>query len=254
MKTKRFVFFILAIILITGCGNKRKSSIATEIGSYNFETMYKDSFDILINQLGDSLTLADTLYTEMYIAWKTRGKDSLHISKQSCDIVIDRVGKLMAIDTVRGHQRGYLNVQMMVYRILKNYDKFMETEYQYWNTYPDNSLERLSNLGCHFLVLEKQDSANYYFNKAISVADNLSETNDADKRLSSILTKVTSLVYLKNDKEALTYLQEQVTRERDERNIEYLESTINDFDVFKKMLWASISNIVDMNKKMQNTK
>lgn len=239
MKTIYGIIYILIITIVVGC------NVASEknADSYDYETMYKDSFDILIKRCGEQLELADTLYTEMYMALKTCGEDSLHLSKASCDIVLDRVDKLMKIDTIKANQRRYLYAQMKVYSMMHDFDKFMETEYLYWNTYPANHIERLSGMGVHFLVLQNQDSANYYLNKAISSVDNFTDFSDTEDRLSAIMGKATSLILLKRDREALVYLQEQVRRENDEEGKEMLESIISDFDEFKKQLWSEIGDL-----------
>lgn len=225
MKTISLFLSILSFFLIVeSCKNHAK----VKPESYDYETMYKDSFNILINRRGGHLDMVDTLYTEMFIALKTSVRDS-----SSCGIVIDRVSKLMKMDTIKENQRCYLEAQMAVCGITKDIDKFLESQYQYINTYPHNSIERLSGLVGYFLTIHEQDSVNYYFNKVISCPEDF---NDPMKRQLIVMCKLQSFILLDKDEEARDYLKEQINKEQDENSKEMISSILSDFDDFKKFI------------------
>lgn len=225
---KAFLFwgtFLSFFLMIESCKNSSKpTDMGLEFNGY--ETMYKDSFNILIHRRGDDLNLVDTLYTEMYIATKSCIEDS-----SSCDIVIDRVNKLIKMDTIKENQRRYLEAQMMAYSIKKDIDNFLKAQYKYMNTYPQNSIERLSGLVGYFLTVHEQDSANYYFSKVISYPDDF---DDANKRLFTTICKIQSFLLFNKDEEAQDYLRERINKEQDEESKELFTSILLNFDDFKK--------------------
>lgn len=122
---------------------------------------------------------------------------------------------------------------MAVCGIMKDFDKFLESQYQYMNTYPHNSIERLSGLVGYFFTIHEQDSANYYFNKVVSCPEDF---EDPMKRQLTIMCKLKSYILLDKDEEAKDYLKEQIYKEQDENSKEMISSILSDFDDFKEFI------------------
>ena len=137
-------------------------------------------------------------------------------------------------------QKIILNELMIVLRMLKDDDAFMATEYQYWNLYPENSLERLSSLGCHFLVLQQMDSAKYYFDRTIILTNQLLSSEDTEKRMSAITNKLMALIYEKRESEGKDFLMKQIENETGEESVEYLTSLSQNFEFYMRELWNNI--------------
>ena len=201
-------------------------------GNLSYDALYTDSFDILINQLGDSVTYVDTLYTEMYIALKSMspGDDG-----QCAKMVIEKVDKLMELDTIKENQIQYLEAKQIAQSVLKDKKGFIETIYQQINLYPENSFERLGSLGSFFLATNQTDSANYYLNKCIQVSkENLNSGNDEIKE-KGIMGVLHGLVLLNKDQEAKSFIKEQLQIYTSGEIEELLRSIDEDFDGFKQM-------------------
>lgn len=210
------------------------SLIVNSCDSYNsspYERMYKDSFDILLSRVKapnhpDKL---DTLYTEMYIALKT-SENSL----ESQEIVLNRVERLMQMDTIIENQIHYLDAKLIILSLQGKEKDYWDTAYKSYLLYPVNSLERLSSLTAYYKKINQNtDSATYYFNKTINIAEGLLTSNDSETRMKAIVTKISNLCLFDCDDENKKFIQEQLRIETDPDIIELLQQINNDYNSFK---------------------
>lgn len=240
---KKIMLFTLCITIImhlVGCSYKTDKPV------YGYEEMYKDSFDILINHQ-ESPLLVDTLYTEMYIALKTCHTGNQNMSDSSCQIVLDRVERLLLMDSIIENQQNYLEAKQIVLSMQGKYNEMLGAMYQSYNLYPKNSIERQSSLAFYFLVLEKQDSALHYLNKSLEVSEVMLKSKDRKSRMPAIYTKINSLIYLNRDADAKKFVKEQLLSETDSEMIEIIINIDNDFSSYKKDIWGMV---IDMKNKL----
>ncbi|MCR5157603.1 MAG: hypothetical protein K6D37_00595 [Prevotella sp.] len=111
--------------------------------------MYKDSFEVLLHSETPPYSLADTIYTEMYIALKAIKNDK---TNQCAKLVCEKVDKLLKIDTIKINQIDYLEAKIIAQAILKDKEGIIKSSFQQYNLYPENSFERLSSLGSLYLA------------------------------------------------------------------------------------------------------
>ena len=233
--------FILAlcvcfVVLLNGCwdGNRNKNTKQV----YDYETMYKDSFAVLIGSLESSdytPTIADTLYTEMYIGLKTLESD-----EKSAQIVLDRVSELMKIDTIKENQIHYLDAKAIVLSYQKKYDEYWNNAYEQYNLYPENSHERLESLGVWFKNRGNNDSAVYYFDKCIEVYQNkLSEAQNRQDREDAIFAILRSYMLQDKDNEARLFATSVKTLDLDKDTKDMLDYASNNYSAFKSEVYSS---------------
>ena len=83
-------------------------------------------------------------------------------TNQCAKMVCEKVDQLMKIDTIKVNQIDYLEAKQIAQGILKDKEGFINSAFQQYNLYPENSFERLSSLGSLYLATNQRDSANYY--------------------------------------------------------------------------------------------
>ena len=86
MKQIAFFIGIFAIVISFNSCDKKSTQQITGVPSY--DALYKDSFEILLHSDTPPYSLADTIYTEMYIALKAIKNDQTNqCAKMVCEKV-----------------------------------------------------------------------------------------------------------------------------------------------------------------------
>lgn len=81
---------------------------------------------------------------------------------------------------------------------------------------------------------ENVDSANYYYNKAMLVGENILKSENSKLRVETCLS-ISSMMIANNKKnEAKEFLKMQLEKETDGDNIQLLSEVINAFDAYAK--------------------
>lgn len=231
--------------------------VQEEADTYTYEMMYKDSFDLIIKEV-ENPTIIDTLYTEMYIAYNTIGEDFNNYSKESYNIALDRIDKLVEIDTVILHRIFFLDKKLNLYSFSGDFDSFYKTSYQQYNLLPEKSMNRLFSLSQLFLVTNQLDSAKIYLDKTIEISEEVIQTsNNNKKRLFAFETKINSLILQKKDIEAKAFIRKMLNEEKDTEILKYLNGINNHnyYEMLKKKL-LTITNkeeLFNIRKKIQTT-
>lgn len=233
--SKCFIAIVFAAI-ICGCTNKQQKQLSSApiytdtIGAY--DEMYRDSFDILINsRLKKPLTKVDTLYTEMYIALQTMGKD-----RKSAPMVIRKVDSLMLLDTIKANQIDYLECKQMALAALNKKKDAIKLGYKIFNLYPENSYERLVSLGGYFITMNQKDSARFYLEKSLTVARSFLKSSSEKVQTDGMVGALTSLIMLGRDSEAKAFIKGRLKSNPSEDEMEMLENADRDFEGTKRML------------------
>lgn len=243
---KKLPFFLIIFALLYSCSSEKNTSknnynnLRNDIQAKScYETLYEDSFDILIRSLGDSLTYVDTLYTEMYIALKSARPND---DGKCAEMVCEKVDMLLKHDKVKENQIMYLEAKQMAQGMLKDKDGFIKSSFQMYNLYPKNSIERLSSLGSLYLALNQKDSANYYLNKCLQVSKENILIGDNELYEKNLIGALHSLVLLGKDEEAKDLIKEQLKNKHSDYIDELLHSLDRDFENFKQSEWESVKN------------
>lgn len=232
-----FIGFFAIVISINSCDQK---SSQQKTGVTSYDALYKDSFEVLLHSETPPYSLADTIYTEMYIALKAMKNDN---TGQCAKMVCDKVDQLLKIDTIKVNQIDYLEAKIIALGVLKDKEGFIKSLFRQYNLYPENSFERLSSLGSLYLATNQRDSANYYLNRCLQVSkENLSSSNNAtiEKGIMGVLH---SLVLLNKDQEAKSFIKEQLDNNPSEDLKEQLHSFDEDYEGFKRIEWQSVETL-----------
>lgn len=235
---KKSIYFLAVLLasVMMSCGNKQSRPVNTSVQSQDtfgaFDEMYKDSFDILIHsRIKSPLTKVDTMYTEMYIALKTMAKD-----KRSAPMVIRKVDSLVVMDTVKANQVEYLECKQMALASLGRKKEAYKLGYRIFNLYPENSYERLVSLGGYYITMNQMDSANYYLERSLTVARSFLKSSSEKVQTDGTVCTLTSLIMLGREKEAKSFIKEQLNSKTSAEEKEMLEDAERDFDGLKKSL------------------
>lgn len=213
--------------LQSGCTSSPTKEPRTE-----YEKAYDTQFPELIKSLDRTPDVIDTLYTEMYIALQTMRKD-----EAAGDIVVDRVNRLIELDTIKENQRHYLEALSIAYSLRKDYDNFWRTALKSYDTYPTNSFQRLSSLAAYYTYIDiNPDSAAHYIAAAHRAADRLKHSDSANDRMGYYFGKATLYTIDGKDENAKAMLRECIANENDEEGIQEAKSALADFDAFKASL------------------
>lgn len=225
MKHAILIFLALWAIAAVSCNSK---SIGEEHASA-YEKAYATQFDDIISQLDHSPDYSDTLYTEMYIALKAIEEDD------ACgDIVLDRVSKLLKLDDDPENQRHYLEAASIVYSFRKDYDKFWETSKKIYDTYPQDSFQRLSSYAAYYSIIKQDtDSARYYISSAKDAALKLKNSDSSEDRIGYCIGVATLFVLEGNDEAAKSSIQEYISNETNKENLEAANELLTEFEQFK---------------------
>lgn len=237
---KQIAFFIgfFAIAISFNSCDKKSSQQITGVTSY--DALYKDSFEILLHSDTPPYSLADTIYTEMYIALKAMKNDK---TNQCAKMVCEKVDQLMKIDTIKVNQIDYLEAKQIAQGILKDKEGFINSAFQQYNLYPENSFERLSSLGSLYLATNQRDSANYYLNRCLQVSKEYLHSSDYATMEKGVLGILHSLVLLNKDQEATSFIKEQLDNNPSEDLKELLHSFDEDYEGFKRIEWQSVETL-----------
>ena len=234
---KQIAFFIglFAIVISFNSCDQKSSQQITGVTSY--DALYKDSFEILLHSETPPYSLADTIYTEMYIALKAMKSDK---TNQCAKMVCDKVDQLLKIDTIKVNQIDYLEAKLIAQAILKDKEGIIKSLFQQFKLYPENSFEHLSSLGSLYLAINQKDSAAYYLNRCLQISkENLNTSNNATIE-KDILGVLHSLVLLNKDQEAKSFINEQLNHNPSDEIKKLLHSIDEDYEGFKKNEWQSV--------------
>lgn len=216
-----FIIFLLAL-LGTSCNEATR-------GKSLYETELEDKFSSLISLIDRETNLADTLYTEMYIALKAMDKDAT-----LGDTVINRVQKLVQMDTIRDNKRTYFEAASIVYSLRKDYPNFWRVSKMMWDTYPIDSFQRLSSYAMYYTHIEQNpDSAKYYIHKSIQSAQILLQSNDDAERIDGCIGLALMNIIQGNDSNAKEIIAAFISNESSYENKEVAKSILDDFESFK---------------------
>ena len=226
MKSKLFIGILaVGFCCITACNHNSH----TNGSSYSYDEFYKDSFEFLLNSCSLPHTIVDTMYVEMYIAFKT------YENQAASKIFFDRNEKLMSLDTNVENKLMYLDMKKIILSLQEKRDEYNEASYQYWCLLPENSIDRVSGLlGYYYFMKKNEDSVAYYASKAILVADSLQYSKNDEERETAIISKLISFALLKKDDKAIKYLDVLIKDEKDEDMKEMWQEFRDDFSSFKK--------------------
>lgn len=234
MKHSILIFLTLWAITAVSCNSKSNG----EGHASAYEKAYAAQFDDIISQLDHSPDYSDTLYTEMYIALKAIKEDD------ACgDIVLDRVNKLLRLDNDPENQRHYLEAASIVYSIRKDCDKFWETSKIIYDTYPQDSFQRLSSYAAYYSIIKQDaDSAVYYISSAKDAALELKNSDNSEDRIGYCIGIATLFILEGNDEAAKSSIQEYISNETDTENLETARELLADFEQFKTEILNSGSS------------
>lgn len=227
----RNILFIVVLICCCSIYSCKTTS------SNPYEDMKEKMFDSLINELGANPTHLDTIYAEMYIALKV-----IKEYPPAEDTVLVKGNYLVENDDDIENKIHYLEAISIVYSARKDYDNFWKTNFKIYNLYPKESLERNSSFAMFYKMRENTDSALFYINKTIDIANKDVLSKDKETRYKAYMIKATMLIINSKDDEALSYLKSCLLKEKDNENRELIEATINNFEEFKEMTLSSVNN------------
>lgn len=200
-----------------------------------FEIECEENFSSLISSLDHQPDLADTLYTEMYIALKAIEKD-----ETLGDTVINRVQRLLKIDTIPENQRSYLEAASIIFSMRKDYPNFWEISKISWDTYPYDSFQRTSSYAMYFTQIEQNpDSAILYINKTINTAQNLLKSDADEDRITGCIGLAQMNILQGNDEDAKKIIAEFIRTEPTSENRIAAQSVLDDFESFKEDSFGS---------------
>ena len=149
----------------------------------------------------------------------------------------------MKIDTIKVNQIDYLEAKQIAQGILKDKEGFINSAFQQYNLYPENSFERLSSLGSLYLATNQRDSANYYLNRCLQVSKEYLQSSDYATMEKGVLGILHSLVLLNKDQEATSFIKEQLDNNPSEDLKELLHSFDEDYEGFKRFEWQSVETL-----------
>ncbi len=216
---KKLLIVVLGVALVTiSCTEKRTS------GSYIIDN-YHEQFDSLLNSLGRTPDRIDSLYTEMYIAFKASINDSV-----ARNIVIEKANQLLELDTIRDNQLHYLEAVSFVYRLNEDDDKFRQTAFRAWNLYPTESVERLSSYAMYYSKSNNLDSLRSYSERATNAAQRLLKSRDSEDRGKGIVASLIIMIINNQQSEGKLYLEERIKSESDPELIQMLKDIYDDYD------------------------
>lgn len=234
----KFVFFASIVLSFVNCNGQINRH--QESGQSLYDALYKDSFEVYLNRIGENLTYVDTLYTEMFIALRVMSpKDD----GQCARMVIEKVDILVTLDTITNNKIHYLEAKQLAQGALKDIKGFLDTAYRIYNLYPENSIERLSSLGAYFLSINKNDSAVYYLNRCLQVSEKGLNTLDVEEKEKCIIGVLHSLVLLGEDENAKLFVNEQIEDSPSGEIKELLYSISENYQEFKHSLWEPVRGI-----------
>ena len=234
----KFVIFSSIVLSFVNCNGRINRHQKNKQSSY--DVLYKDSFEVYLNRIGENLNYVDTLYTEMFIALRAMSpKDNGECAR----MVIEKVDMLVTLDTITNNKIHYLEAKQIAQGALRDIKGFLDTGYQIYNLYPENSIERLSSLGAYFLSINKNDSAEYYLNRCLQVSKKSLNTLDVEEKEKCIIGVLHSLVLLGEDEKAKLFINEQIKDSPSDETKELLYSISENYQEFKHSLWDPVRGI-----------
>ena len=249
IKPMRFIYLaiIIALISLTGCDGCG--------GGNEYEKLKAKEFDKLISKFDSPYSSLDTAYTEMYIAFKV-----CYDYLPARDTVIKKADFLLERIDVKDFRRHILAAKSIVYQLNHDMQKIWETHIQSLRCDPKDSVDATTSTALYYLKCKenastsetivdyinenRNDSAEYYINKAMEMGKRLVKSNVPDQRLESYVTLTTLLLAQAKENEAKALLKEFKQLETDKENINELDMMLDDFNYLKAML--EIDNIYDI--------
>lgn len=220
----------LAIIAISFC---------LVINACNSSSLYEKQHDEMFNAYLDSLghepNHVDSLYIDMYVAFRLSQDD---ISAR--DTVIDRAEKLLKIDTIAANRRHYLEAMQIVYSLNKDNDNYWKTTLRYFDTYPRESLERLSSLAMYYKMIGDKDSTDLYVNKTIGISERHLQSKGCESRVNGAMFMCMMLIVKGETSRAEHFLDELIASDDDPEFIKGITALIPDFDAFAGQVIQSL--------------
>lgn len=232
-KQMRKICIIVIVGIMVSCGRMPQESLS----SYKDEKT--EEIKRLLNELDQPTDRIDTLYAEMYVALKESPNDS-----SARNIVIEKVYELLKLDTIISNQRHYMDALAIVYSLNKDYDNLLSTSFKIWNTYPYESLERLSSYAMYYtLRTQNEDSAKIYCDKVLKYGSDSIKSINPRKRESGYIA-ISSVFMAKGNKtESKKFLSKCLETEPDSMNISLLQDLLNNYDEYAKTLLEPINKL-----------
>lgn len=225
---------IIVITILVSCGRMSQESLSP------YEKMKAEDFERLLSELEQPTDKIDTLYTEMYIALQVSPDDS-----SARNIVIEKVNELLKLDTIPSNQRHYLDALAIVYSLNKDYDKFLSTSFKMWDTYPIESLERLSSYAMyHTLISKEVDSITMYCDKVFKYGNDSIKSINPKMRESGYIAIGSILIAKGNKDKAREFFAKSLDSESDSENIQLLQDILNNYDAYEKSLLAPMDKLL----------
>lgn len=236
------MLFLLCGIVTISCNRKELDGI----DAYN--QMYADSFDILIEGIGDVPSLNDTLYTKMYIALKTCSNERTHaVSNEVCDTFYALYNTLREKGTSDKWFYECTEMKSLVLSLQRRLDEYKETRREMYYLFPVDNWERASYLGVEYHTLGMEDSAKYYLELCVRLCDSIIiNSNDSEERQSAIVNKWSSLALLGKDYETREFIDSMLRKETDPKIKELLLEISSEKDAEKQLR----EGILQMNEAM----
>lgn len=220
----------LAIIAISFC---------LVINACNSSSLYEKQHDEMFNAYVDSLghvpNHADSLYLDMYVALRLSEDD---ISAR--DTVIDRAEELLKIDTIASNKRHYLEAMQIVYSMNKDYDNYWKTSLRYFDTYPKESLKRLSSLAMYYKMIGDKDSTDLYVKRTIDVSEKHLQSKDCEIRVDGAMYICMMLIVKGETSRAEQFLDNLIASDDDPEFIKGIKDLIPNFEAFAGQVIQSL--------------
>ena len=219
-----FIMLLLCLSM-TGCNS-----------STLYEKKHDEMFSAYIDSLGHAPNHLDSLYIDMYVALRLSEEDS-----SARDTVIDCAEKLLKADTIASNRRHYLEAMQIVYSMNKDYDNYWKTSLRYFDTYPKESLERLSSLAMYYNMIGDKDSTDLYVDKTIRVAEKRLHSKNREERINGALIVCTMLIMRDNTSKAKDFVEKLIASDNDKEFTDALVDMTADFDSFTEQIKAKIT-------------
>lgn len=203
MRKKFFLSFVIVSVFCFSLLSCHKREV---MGMEDYDRLYADTFNQLINGLDKPLELSDTIYTELYIAMMTCSPSRYCINNEICDTFYAKYEKLKEVDTLRQYIDVAMEMKVIVLSLQGKEVEAMQLMLERNRMKPDDDFEKASFWGAYHYVLGNSDSASFYLNTCIMLCDNVLEDRGSERIKDAILNKWQALVLLGRDEDASMFI------------------------------------------------